>query len=328
MIPYTKLRTLPRVDLVAASPIPIPLNVFVEPTNVCNYKCSMCPESFEHFFDAQGGKHRLRWEDWESIAAKMEALSDQRPLFKTLNWYMLGEPLLNKLTTEFIADAHRRKLAEKMILTTNGTLIGKYAQKIVMSGLQYIRVSLYEEYKDDWGVIFDGLRLLRWNRGREESKTPYIYVKAFPSTPEVEQDIRWRFECVADELVTEQTMNWNGMTNGKRLGGEHEGPKECCPMPFYSLVIHSDLQCSVCCVDWNKVLRVGDLKKQSLKDVWNSEAMHSIRLLHLERKKHLLPGCKDCDHMHLKQDNLDALTVDQYKKNRMADEFLERKING
>ena len=28
--------------------------------------------------------------------------------------------------------------------------------------------------------------------------------------------------------------------------------KEVCPYPFYTLVVHADLNVSLCCVDWNK----------------------------------------------------------------------------
>lgn len=46
---YSALRKAPRIDLVSSIPLAGPLAVYVEPTNLCNFKCVFCPESFANF---------------------------------------------------------------------------------------------------------------------------------------------------------------------------------------------------------------------------------------------------------------------------------------
>lgn len=302
MIPYSELWKQPgRVDL-NQSPLPAPLNIYVEPGNRCNYKCDCCPESLSDFAEQQGGWHKLSWADWESVAGKIEEFGVP---MKSLHFYMLGEPLLNPFTTDFIADAKARNLAEKTILTTNGVLVKKYAENLVSCGLDYLRVSIYEQYRKDWEKIASGLYMLKKLRGTREK--PFIYVKAFRPVPAIAM-----FPKVADEVVFENQHNWNG---DEKLGPTFHGDKNACPLPFYTLVVHSDLKVSVCCVDWNKQLLVGDLKKQTLKDVWTGTALHNIRVMHLAkdgRKK--LPGCKDCTLLYSLQDSIESLSPMEYNR--------------
>lgn len=296
-IPYTALCKQPRIDL-NTSPLAAPLNLYVETCNQCNYRCSCCPESRADFFEKQNGKHVLGWADWESVAAKIEEFGP-KPVLKSLHFYMLGEPLLNRATTEFIFDATRRCLAEKTILTTNGVLVGKYASAISASGLTYLRVSLYDEYRKDWEKIAQGLLVLSTTIPH-----PFIYVKSFTDDPDVEM-----FRDIADEVEVVRTHNWNG--TGGTLGGEWTGAKKVCPMPFYTLVVHSNLEVSACCVDWDRKVKVGDLRTQTLKDVWNGETMHRLRIDHLEGRKDRWEGCKDCTVLHQLQDTI-TLTADEY----------------
>ncbi len=298
-IAYTDLCKQPRVDL-NTSPLAAPLNVYVEPTNLCNFTCRCCPESLPNFHRIQGGKHMLSWADWESVADKIAAVGK----LGSLHFYMLGEPLLNKHTCDMIADATERRLAEKTILTTNGTHVGRYATALAASGLSYLRVSLYDEYVHTWAAIASGLQSLRACR----IDKPFVYVKAFKD----ELAVKALFESVADEIEIVPTMNWNG-TAGER-GDNWSGPPKACPMPFYTLVVHSDLRVSVCCVDWDKKLVVGDLKKQSIAEVWNSDEMHRIRLKHLSGKAGDLAGCKNCTIPHMLQDVVDISPMEYTRR--------------
>ena len=89
--------------------------------------------------------------------------------------------------------------------------------------------------------------------------------------------------------------------------------KSVCPFPFYSLVIHSDLQVSVCCVDWNKKVVMGSLRLQSLRDIWHGAPMHEFRMRHLRRERGQLPGCASCTFLHTSPDNIDTLGPQDYE---------------
>ena len=58
--------------------------------------------------------------------------------------------------------------------------------------------------------------------------------------------------------------------------------KDVCTYIFYALAVNADGTVSACCPDWDQKLLVGDLHRQSLWDIWHSQALHRLRLLHLQ----------------------------------------------
>ena len=92
----------------------------------------------------------------------------------------------------------------------------------------------------------------------------------------------------------------------------NSGFKKVCPAPFYTLVIHSDLKVSVCCVDWDKQAVVGDLSNQTLQEIWNGQKLYAFQLLHLNGNKNELSGCKNCTYLHTCPDYIDELTSNKF----------------
>ena len=68
-----------------------------------------------------------------------------------------------------------------------------------------------------------------------------------------------------------------------------------CPQPFTRISIIEDGRVSPCCTDSNLDLIVGDLKKQSLLEIWESKEMQNVRKLHSDGKYHKLEACRNCD---------------------------------
>ena len=88
-----------------------------------------------------------------------------------------------------------------------------------------------------------------------------------------------------------------------------------CPYPFYSFSINPEGTASLCFLDWGRKLLIGDVNKQSVKEIWEGDQMRKYRLMFLngDRKSH--PVCGGCGQMtHGQPDN-----IDQY-----ADELIKR----
>lgn len=333
LIHYGALRAQPRVPLVQAVPLAAPFAIYLETTNVCNFKCRFCPESFSDYAETAGGLFRMGMDDYLHAVSEIEALMQPGQL-KTLNFYMMGEPFANKLLTQFIAIAHERGIAERLAVTTNGSLLKPDTwEPVIQSGLDYLRVSIYggsgashrantasgiplERIVDNVG----GFKAFRDARG---ATAPHIYVKMIES-PDAQENQAFfeRFSPIADEIKLEPVMNWNDPSEGNLSGISTDElmnsnflkhHKSACPFPFYSLVIHSDLQVSVCCVDWNKKTVMGSLRQQSLRDIWQGTAMHEFRMRHLQHERHLLPGCASCTYLHSAPDNIDTLSPHEYE---------------
>jgi radical SAM protein with 4Fe4S-binding SPASM domain len=100
----------------------------------------------------------------------------------------------------------------------------------------------------------------------------------------------------------------NGVKVNREFGiyGQRIREVMVCPYVFYSFSINSDGSVSLCFLDWSRKLIVGDVKTQSVKDIWTSEKLKKFQKMFLmkERKSH--PVCGNCGQMtHGQPDDID-----------------------
>lgn len=326
---YAKLRQAPRRQLSEIVPLPMPFTIYVEPTNVCNFSCSYCPHSFPDYKERAGGLSSLTL---ESCARVLDEIASMGRL-RTLNFYMLGEPYANRNLPAFVRMAKDRGVADRVIVTTNGTLLNeKAAAETIASGLDYLRVSIYGSTAERQRAIthsaipldrvIDNLRRLRALRDAAGTTKPHIYCKMIES-PDPEENANFLdvFSGLCDEIEIEPAMNWNldeahdlsGLGAALQESSYFAQPKSACPFPFYTLVINADLTVSVCCVDWEKKTAIGNLNEQSLRDIWHGEALRDFQLTHLSGNRHSLEACRSCTYLHTAPDRIDDLTPDAYR---------------
>jgi MoaA/NifB/PqqE/SkfB family radical SAM enzyme len=331
---YASLRKLPRVSLIENVPLAFPLSVFIEPTNLCNFKCSFCPESFSDYHDISGGSFQLSLEQMQRIKSEILHISNGSGV-STINFYMMGEPLVNKFTPQFIKIAKEEKLAKKIILTTNGSLLkGEKAMELANNPPDYLRISIYGPDNTHHQKITQSkvkLENIRENiLNFRNLKKPYesmIYVKMIDQGADLNQKFIDMFDGVADEVNIEPVMNWNDPDEGNLAGipveellknSYFKNKKNVCPSPFYTLVIHSDLKVSVCCVDWAKKAVIGDLNISSIDEIWKGEALENFRIKHLEGKRKEIAACQNCTYLHTYPDNLDGLSAKIYESRKFT----------
>lgn len=326
---YGSLRAVPRQNLTDTVPLRAPFTVYLEPTNVCNFKCSYCPVHFDDYAERSGGLNRMSVENCTRVYDEILTLGRLR----TLNLYMLGEPFANRQLTEMIRIAKDKDVADRVIVTTNGTLIDEpTAIRTIESGLDYLRVSIYGSSQASMAAVTGAkipldrvlANVARLKRLRDErgATKPFIYTKMIETTSEDEnQRFLDLFGPISDRAALEPAMNWNlspdeqdfsGAGGDLMTGDYFKNRKQACPFPFYTLVINADLRVTVCCVDWEKATEVGHLGRQSLKEIWEGEALHQFRLKHLAGQRALLAGCSSCTFLHTAPDNMDGLSAAEF----------------
>ncbi|MDA0036149.1 SPASM domain-containing protein [Brachyspira hyodysenteriae] len=79
-----------------------------------------------------------------------------------------------------------------------------------------------------------------------------------------------------------------------------------CPYVFYSMSINSTGIASACYLDWERKLIIGDVNKESVKTIWNSNEMNNLRKIILKKERKSHPICKNCGQLtHGMPDNID-----------------------
>ena len=101
----------------------------------------------------------------------------------------------------------------------------------------------------------------------------------------------------------------------KGIYGQEIEEVDACSYPFYSISINSDGAVSVCFLDWSHKLIVGDVRNQSVQEIWDGKQMRAYRKMFLQgdRKKHNV--CGGCGQMtHGMPDNIDAFKENLLEK--------------
>jgi len=150
-----------------------PYILFVDPTNVCNLRCPLCPTGI-----GQTGR-RAQMMPWETFTRAIDALA---PYAYEVNLHNWGESLLHKHVFDMIAYARDRNLATNMS-ENFGVMRAGDCDRLIDSGLEYLTLSIdgvtqdvYAHYRrggDLTTVLANARELLRRRRERR-SRTPFV----------------------------------------------------------------------------------------------------------------------------------------------------------
>lgn len=329
VLDYGALRGATRTVLADAVPLPAPFTMYVEPTNVCNFACSYCPVSLDDYLERSGGRAKLDLAAAERVFSEILSLGRLR----TLNLYMLGEPFANRALPEIIALAKRMDVADRVIVTSNGSLLDEaMAVRTIESGLDYLRFSIYGTTTEGFRAvtasriplerIVENVARLKRLRDARGARAPFLYAKMIDAgCPDENRRFLDLFGPLCDEAAVEPVMNWNlseaeidlsGRGGALTAGSYFARRKSACPFPFYTLVVNADLRVTVCCVDWEKATQVGDLNRQSLREIWGGDALRALRVKHLEGRRGEIAGCRSCTYLHTAPDSIDALSPQEF----------------
>jgi MoaA/NifB/PqqE/SkfB family radical SAM enzyme len=321
-----------RIDLAASLPLPRPLHIQIEPTNACNMKCFFCPVSFKDYVEQADGLYHLSMEDYKRVLGQVEEMGH----LSLLSFFMIGEPFVNKHTIEFIRMAHERGVADKYQTTTNASLVTeKTWGPLCESGLDLMRCSIMgtDEQKHHersncnipLSKVVENIAGLKKFRDTHGFKKPHLTLRTFTTTPEEAEQFKRDFGDVGDEAFVDFLFDWNGCTGKDEQGrgklsrltdeemykqvqffGSHD--KHVCPYPFFTLIVLPDLKVTICSTDWNHLNTVGDLRKQTLSEVWAGEPLREFQRMHLQHRRSELPACRNCSFIHNSRDNIDVVT--------------------
>jgi len=302
-----------RTKLETVIPLSTPYLIFLDPSDICNAKCRWCPT---------GSGEALKYKKpqlMEKVLYKkiIDGLCDMPEKIKTLRLYKDGEPLLNPYFPQMVKYAKDSGRFGQIDTTTNGTLLTpKKGYKIVGAGLDKIFISVPNDYDQEY---VDRVRNFYLHRDQ-----CLVYVKIIGDGMScLDKEMFYNdFGTISDRIFIENLAPcWPGFDVGKVgekgiYNQEIKGEPMVCSYIFYSLSINSDGTVSLCFLDWKRDMILGDLKKESFKDIWNGWKLHAYRTAHLRKlRKEVIVNCHYCGQLsHGAPDD-----IDQY-----ADEILRR----
>ena len=322
-----KARIKPRITLENRTPlqdvIPLatPFVLFIDPSNICNFKCKFCPSGDRKKIMQSGRKQKIM--DFDLYVKLVDDLSHLPGKIKSVRLYKEGEPLINKRLPEMIEYLKKKQITESIEITTNGSLLTPETNlALIRAGLDRIVISIealsgqkYEEVsnvKIDFNNFMESIHHLYENRGNCN-----VCIKSTDIGIE-EEDTEKFYELfgeIADEIFIEHiTPVWpdfdlSGIKTHFDTGlyGQQIESVNVCPYIFYSATINSDGSVSACFVDWEHKIIVGDIKSESFIDVWNGSRLTELRKQHLRTSRYNHNVCGHCGQLSFgSPDNIDT----------------------
>jgi radical SAM protein with 4Fe4S-binding SPASM domain len=283
-----------------------PRTISIEVTNVCNAKCWFCAQPFS--------KRKKGYIDFSTYHKIINEISQNAQKIKSIALFMDGEPTLHKDLVEFLKYAHELGI-EKVNLSSNmefflPELTDKLLNLNPGKTLQYIICSLdgvdeETHSQNRIGVDFNkalyNTKYLIEQRNRKRLLYPRIFTRLLVSDS-TKGEIRkfkkyWKKQKV-DKALCAKMHNWGGQIDDTKLNINTNSIEFIpCYFPFSQLAIQYDGTVRLCCVDTESSVIIGDIKKQSIKEIWNGQIINQIRKYHLTQKIEKLPSiCKKCSY--------------------------------
>lgn len=250
--------------------------VVIEPTNICNLRCRHCtPQSI------QSEKGYMNFGLFKNIV-------DKNPQLTSMILTRNGEPFLHPNIFEMIEYARSKNIYVNIY--TNGTVIDdKAICRIFSSGLNELNFSM-----EGAGEYY------RYNRGKDYALIKTIIQKVLSERSRKASNVKIGINAV----ITEDGKNlqdvmgqWGGLVDFitvEPLMAAKSSPRNApCRTLWRNMVIEWDGDVVVCCSDISGQLKVGNVKDNTLREIFNGSGIQELRRRHL--KKDFPNICKYCD---------------------------------
>lgn len=327
-----KAKIKPRIDLENRTrletviPLGTPFIINVDPSDKCNFQCKFCPTGNRDLMHRTKGRN-FGPMDFDLYKKIIDDICEFDQPIKVLRLYKDGEPLLNPRFADMVRYAKGKGCCCRIDTTTNASLLTREKSlAIIDAGLDRINISVEGvnagQYLDFSGYSIDFERLvgnIAFLNDHKKQCEMIVKTNGDILSAEDREKFYKIFGDISDGVYIESIMScWpefelNGVEVNREVGIYKQEISEVlvCPYVFYSFSINSDGTASACFLDWARKLVVGDVRKESVKRIWNGAKLRELQMLFLrkERKRH--PVCRDCGQMtHGMPDNIDKYAAE------------------
>jgi len=241
-----------------------PRHIFIETTSKCNLTCEYCPR--------EKRDDQMPYEVFQEI---IEEASHYGP--RSFSLHLFGEPLLYPRIIEAIRYIKNKNKRHTVLLTTNGTLLNKFAKDLEASGVDRI---IWSYRKNNFNS--DSISLLK-KRG--------LIRLLIEECPKEEFD-KWK---KFPRVEIKHLHNYGGNIDVSKWGISSDmGNRWPCYHLWLAPAVRWNGEITLCC----NIPRAGDevlgsYGKTSIRDVWRSDRLLRLREAHV--KGDYPDVCKRCD---------------------------------
>ncbi len=284
----------------------MPLALGVELTNNCNLKCPECSAG-SGLMDRQRG--------FMDISLYHRLLDEMRSCLLNVNLYFQGEPMLHPDICSFISSSH----GVNSVISTNGHFLSEeLSYGIIRSGLKKLIVSLdgadqetYSVYRRDGDVekVIRGINevsKVRKKLGSSMKIEIQVLVNKFnehqlPDLKKLAFSVNAKLKLKSMQVLKlSNAGKWMPSDRKfRRYESDGEGyrirsvlPDRCARM-WFNPVVTWDAKVIPCCFDKNADHIMGDLNRNSFRDIWEGPSYRIFRQNVLNNRQ-IIDICSNC----------------------------------
>lgn len=271
-----------------------------EITNVCNANCIMCPQSEM--------TRKVGEMDFDLYKKIIDECSRNRGRVKTILPFLNGEPFLHPRLKDYISYAkEKNKKAEVSIFTNASLLDERRSLEVLNSGLDKMHISFdgctketYEKVRRnlDFDVVTNNVLRFFQLRKRLNKRKPEVnlgIIEMKETRDEVQKFVdKWK--SLANSVTIESYSNWGGKIPRKNEEEREQSKRRYpCPRLWLHFVALRNGDVAICCLDYDGKFLLGNVQKNSIREVWHGEVIKKYRSFHLQGRYDKIPICENCN---------------------------------
>lgn len=284
-----------------------PSAVMIEPTNICNLKCPLCPSGNGTLNRAKG---------YMTLPLFKKIIDEVKAYTTMIILWNQGEPYLNPNINQMVKYATDAGL---FTLTSTNLNADMDAEDVVKSGIDSMIVSLdgatqetYNQYRVNGNLdkVLTNVKTLVAAKKKLNSPTPIIrwqFLVMKHNEHEIEKIKQLAKDLQVDQLsfktiqiYTKEDIKFlpdNPKYRRYNISGENFEIKfkleNKCRRMWQLPVVNWNGDVAICCFDKDIEFPVGNVKDQSLLSIWHGQAFQKMRNAVLKNRK-AFEICRNC----------------------------------
>lgn len=261
-----------------------PINLDIECVDNCNYRCNFCFRNENaKLTDDINTNVQLDADLYKKILEE-----GRQNNLKAINFGFSGEPLLHPRLPEMVKMARDCGVIDVRIISNGALLTKEKMKELFEAGVTFFSLSIDAATEETYfkvrgsrlfSKVLDNLKALYEMRQAMGLDLPVLRASFYPNpVNKGEKEAFLKMVEPYTDFVDIQTFA-DIKTKDRALQVEY-----ACDMPFRRLGIFANGKVCPCCSFYSKLLIVGDARKNTIKEIWNSDAIKAVRNSFINKK--------------------------------------------
>ncbi len=260
----------------------VPPHVDIELTNICDLACEFCETLV-----MKRNKGLMTFKTFKKVVDQCHAIG-----VRSVKLNLWGESVLNKKLCEMVEYAKQNTNLILQFNTNANRLAPEISRRLVAAGLDRLTVSVdgitketYEKLRvrGKYERVFDNIHRLFELKKSLGANKPHVTLQIIRTTEnhhEIAPFVEYWGKYADQVSVTNISITATESVLRFSLREKKGRGKKPCEQPWQRISVLWDGTVTVCCFDFEGLLAIGHIDRNSLLELWRGEKMAELRKRH------------------------------------------------